>query len=121
MKKYSSPKHERLQQLRIVLLQNPQGIHRAELSRILGVNKSTITRYIREISRYTTLSEVENGKLKIDPHTFDHPVFLNPAEIRYLISHFEAQQSSVDHQAQGPGIGSTILSKLHIVSRELET
>jgi predicted DNA-binding transcriptional regulator YafY len=43
-------KSERLAQLEQLLIANPQGLKRAEIARRLGVNRSTIGRYIDELS-----------------------------------------------------------------------
>jgi predicted DNA-binding transcriptional regulator YafY len=43
-------KSERLVQLEQLLIANPTGLWRAEIARRLGVNRSTISRYVDELS-----------------------------------------------------------------------
>ncbi len=62
-------KSERLAQLEQLLLANPQGLHRAEIARRLGVNRSTIGRYIDELSgRHDTPVPIydDDGLVKIN-------------------------------------------------------
>jgi CRISPR-associated endonuclease/helicase Cas3 len=62
-------KSERLAQLEYILLAYPQGLHRAEIARKLGVNRSTVGRYIDELSsRHTVPVPIyeEDGLIKIN-------------------------------------------------------
>ena len=47
----SSSKAKRLLQLEQLLLAFPEGLHRAEIARRLGVHRATAGRYIEEVSR----------------------------------------------------------------------
>ena len=47
----SSSKAERLLRLEQLLLAHPEGLHRAELARRLGVHRSTAGRYVEDLSR----------------------------------------------------------------------
>lgn len=62
-----SKKSDRLLQLEHLLLAHPQGLRRAELARRLGVNRSTVTRDIRDLSDALPLVEEDDGRLWIDP------------------------------------------------------
>lgn len=55
-------KAQRLMQLESIILNYP-GIKRSELSKLIGVHKSTISRYIYELSRLYPLTEDINGGL----------------------------------------------------------
>jgi CRISPR-associated endonuclease/helicase Cas3 len=62
-------KSERLVQLEYLLLAHPQGLHRAEIARKLSVNRSTIGRYIDELSSRHTLPVPiyeDDGLLKVN-------------------------------------------------------
>lgn len=62
-------KTERMVQLEQLLLANPQGLHRAEIARRLGVNRSTVGRYVDELSSrhdFPVPIYEEDGRLKIN-------------------------------------------------------
>lgn len=63
-------KSERLSQLQHLLLSFPQGLHKAEIARKLNVNRSTIARYIAELSGShdvpIPIYEEDDGLIKID-------------------------------------------------------
>ncbi len=62
-------KSERLMQLEYMLLTHPQGLHKAEIARKLGVNRSTVGRYIDELSsRHPVPIPIyeEDGLIKIN-------------------------------------------------------
>ncbi|RME97469.1 MAG: WYL domain-containing transcriptional regulator [Chloroflexi bacterium] len=66
----ASNKSERLAQLEHLLIANPHGLKRAEIARRLGVNRSTIGRYIDELSsRHDVpipICNEDDGRIKIN-------------------------------------------------------
>lgn len=58
---------DRLLQLEQLLLAHPQGLRRTELARRLGVNRSTVTRDIRDLSDALPVVEEDDGRLWVDP------------------------------------------------------
>lgn len=62
-----SKKSDRLLQLEQLLLSHPTGLRRVELARRLGVNRSTVTRDIQDLSDALALVEEDDGRLWIDP------------------------------------------------------
>jgi predicted DNA-binding transcriptional regulator YafY len=59
-------KGERVAQLELLLLSHPEGLRRAEIARRLGVHRSTISRYVTDLSKYIDVYE-ENNLIKITP------------------------------------------------------
>ncbi|MGH4038109.1 MAG: helix-turn-helix transcriptional regulator [Sphaerochaeta sp.] len=59
-------KGERVAQLELLLLSHPEGLRRAEIARRLGVHRSTISRYVADLSKYIDVYE-ENNLIKIQP------------------------------------------------------
>ncbi len=57
-------KGERVAQLELLLLSHPEGLRRAEIARRLGVHRSTISRYVTDLSKYIDVYE-ENNLIKI--------------------------------------------------------
>ncbi len=70
-------KNERLFQLQQILLAHPGGLTRADLSRRLNVHRSTITRYITDLSMMLPLWETENGRIGINPDAYLSSLGLN--------------------------------------------
>ncbi len=65
----ASNKSERLSQLEQLLIANPQGLSKAEIARRLNVNRSTVGRYIDELSsRHDVPIPIyeDDGRVKID-------------------------------------------------------
>lgn len=62
-----SKKADRLLHLEQLLLAHPAGLKRIELARRLGVNRSTVTRDIQDLSEALALVEEDDGRLWIDP------------------------------------------------------
>lgn len=62
----SEGKAERWRQLEELLLAFPEGLHRAEIARRLGVHRSTAGRDIEELSRRIPIWEDDDGRLGIN-------------------------------------------------------
>ena len=58
-------KAERLLQIEALLLAHPEGLTQAEIARRLGVNRSTITRYLPDLGRFY-VHDTGDGRLAID-------------------------------------------------------
>jgi len=58
-------KAERLLQIEALLLAHPEGLSQAEIARRLGVNRSTIHRYLPDLDRFCVY-ETNDGRLAID-------------------------------------------------------
>jgi predicted DNA-binding transcriptional regulator YafY len=63
---YAETKARRLIQIETLLLAHPEGLTQAEIARRLGVNRSTITRYIPDLPGYVYIDDLDAGKWKID-------------------------------------------------------
>jgi CRISPR-associated endonuclease/helicase Cas3 len=61
----ASNKAERLLQIEALLLAHPEGLTQAEIARRLGVNRSTIHRYLPDLNRFCVY-ETDDGRLAID-------------------------------------------------------
>ncbi len=59
-------KSERLMQLEQILLAYPGGMRRAQIASRLGVHRSTVARYVDELSRQLPLTEGDDEKIVID-------------------------------------------------------
>ena len=53
-------------QLEALLLQHPEGLTQADIARRLGVNRSTIYRYLPGLPGHIYIDDTDNNKLKID-------------------------------------------------------
>jgi CRISPR-associated endonuclease/helicase Cas3 len=63
--KRASGKAERLLQIEALLLAYPEGLSQAEIARRIGVNRSTIHRYLPDLERFCVY-ETDDGRLAID-------------------------------------------------------
>jgi predicted DNA-binding transcriptional regulator YafY len=59
-------KAARLLQIEKLLLAHPEGLTQAEIARRTGVNRSTIHRYLPDLSEQFAVYEMEDGRLAID-------------------------------------------------------
>ena len=57
-------KGERIAQLELLLRSHPEGIRRAEIARRMGVHRSTISRYVDDLSQHIDIYE-ENNLIKL--------------------------------------------------------
>ena len=84
MKKSKFSKKNRHVELQAILATNPQGMSRSEIARMLDVNKSTITRDLQELSENVRLTELKNGKLRLEPADYRANVELSAQELGAL-------------------------------------
>jgi len=63
--KRAANKAERLLQIEALLLEHPEGLTQAEIARRVGVNRSTVHRYLPDLDRFCVY-ETPDGKLAID-------------------------------------------------------
>ena len=66
MENRATTKSERLLQIEELLLHHPDGMSQAEIARRLGVNRSTIFRYLPDLTNRFSVYETMDGKLAID-------------------------------------------------------
>lgn len=59
-------KSERLMQLEQMLLAHPSGLRRSEIARRLGVHRSTVARYVTELTGCLPLTEADDGLIGIN-------------------------------------------------------
>lgn len=57
-------KGEKAAQLELLLHAHPEGMRKAEIARRIGVHRSTVSRYVDELKKYTKLNE-ENNLIRI--------------------------------------------------------
>lgn len=72
-------KGERVAQLELLLRSHPEGLRRAEIARRLGVHRSTISRYVEDLSKHIDLYE-ENNLIKIRSRDDDENMALSVYE-----------------------------------------
>ncbi len=57
-------------QLEQLLLAHPQGLHRSEIARRLGVHRSTSARYVTELGSFLPITEDDNGLIGINRDSY---------------------------------------------------
>ncbi len=72
-------KGERVAQLELILRSHPEGLRKSDIARRIGVHRSTIGRYIDELSQYSEIYE-DNNLIKIVPSSDDEPLALSVYE-----------------------------------------
>ena len=90
-------KGERVAQLELLLRSHPEGLRRAEIARRLGVHRSTISRYVEDLSQHIDIYE-ENNLIKIKEGDDDSPMELSVYESLAFNMSAEALASSVSMQ-----------------------
>ncbi len=80
----ASNKAERLLQLEVLLLLHPNGLRKAQIAPRLGVDRSTIGRYITGLTDLVPIVEEDDGRLWIDRSRYLPPVRLSAHEIESI-------------------------------------
>ena len=62
----AATKAERLLQIESLLLAHPEGLSQAEIARRIGVNRSTVYRYLPDLTARFAVYELDDGRLAID-------------------------------------------------------
>lgn len=90
-------KGERIAQLELLLRSHPEGLRRAEIARRLGVHRSTISRYVEDLSRHIDIYE-DNNLIKIKEKDDASPLELSVYESLAFNMSAEALASSAEIQ-----------------------
>lgn len=90
-------KGERVAQLELLLRSHPEGLRRAEIARRLGVHRSTISRYVEDLSQHIDIYE-DNNLIKIKENEDNSPMELSIYESLAFNMSAEALASSVSMQ-----------------------
>ena len=90
-------KGERVAQLELLLRSHPEGLRRAEIARRLGVHRSTISRYVEDLSKHIDIYE-DNNLIKIKESDDNSPMELSIYESLAFNMSAEALASSVSLQ-----------------------
>ncbi len=90
-------KGERVAQLELLLRSHPEGLRRAEIARRLGVHRSTISRYVEDLSTHIDIYE-ENNLIKIREKEDDSALELSIYESLAFNMSAEALAASTDMQ-----------------------
>ena len=90
-------KGERVAQLELLLRSHPEGLRRAEIARRLGVHRSTISRYVEDLSKHIDIYE-DNNLIKIKENDDNSPMELSVYESLAFNMSAEALASSVSLQ-----------------------
>ncbi len=128
-------KGERVAQLELLLRSHPEGMRRAEIARRLGVHRSTISRYVEDLSSVIDIYE-ENSLIKIREKTNDSSLELSIYEslafnlsAEALISSSEMQnphlasglrKMAMNMRSYAPKISDNILSLAESIDEKLQ-
>lgn len=128
-------KGERVAQLELLLRSHPEGLRRAEIARRLGVHRSTISRYVDDLSQHIDIYE-DNNLIKIKECEENSPLELSLYETLAFNMSAEALASSVSiqnpHLASGlrkiamnmksyaPNVAENILTLADLIDKNLE-
>ena len=109
-------KADRLLQVEALLLQHPQGLTQAEIARRLHVHRSTINRYLPDLTERFAVYETDDGHLVIDR---DHYL----TEVRFTLHeamavHLAARLMTTRMDKQNPHVASA-LRKLGLALEDL--
>jgi predicted DNA-binding transcriptional regulator YafY len=80
----AATKAERYLQLEALLRLHPQGLRRTDIAIKLQVDRSTVGRYITELTDIVPIVEEDDGKLWIDPSRYLPPVRLTANEMEAM-------------------------------------
>ncbi len=77
-------RYERLQSIEQLLIAHPEGLHRADVARRLGVHRSTIGRDITELSHYLPVLEDDEQRISLDRRRYLTTSKLTMFELEFL-------------------------------------
>lgn len=97
-------KGERVAQLELLLRSHPEGMRRAEIARRLGVHRSTISRYVEDLSEKIDLLYEENNLIKIRVRDDEGPEALSVYES--LAFNMSAELLASNIEIQNPHLAS---------------
>ena len=80
----SEKKADRILKIEQLLIANPRGMTQAEIAKRLGVDRSTIGRYIPSLPKHIYIDDFDGNKLKVDFSADLLKVFLNLHEATNL-------------------------------------
>src|SRR5512137_1284192 len=109
-------KAARLLQIEALLLTHPDGLTQAEIARRLGVNRSTIHRYLPDLSTEFAVYEEDDGRLVIDRDHYLTNVRLTLHEA--MAVHLAARLMATRSDRQNPHAAAA-LRKLGIALEKL--
>lgn len=94
MEERAANKADRLLQIRHLLMDHPEGLTQAEIARRIGVNRSTVMRYLPDLERFAII-EGDDGRLSIDRDSYlaDVQFTLHEAMAVHLASRLMATQT----------------------------
>ncbi len=96
-------KGERVAQLELLLRSHPEGLRRAEIARRLGVHRSTISRYVEDLSEHIDIYE-DNNLIKIKQKEGDENVALSVYES--IAFNMSAELLAANTEFQNPHLAS---------------
>jgi CRISPR-associated endonuclease/helicase Cas3 len=109
-------KASRLAQIAAILLTAPDGMTQAELARRLGVNRSTVNRYIPDLPGFIYIDELDGGKWKLDRPALEFNIRLNLDEAMAI--HLATRLLSTRMERQNPHSASA-LRKLSVALEKI--
>ena len=96
-------KGERVAQLELLLRSHPEGLRRAEIARRLGVHRSTISRYVEDLSEHIDIYE-DNNLIKIKQKEGEESVALSVYES--IAFNMSAELLAENTEFQNPHLAS---------------
>jgi predicted DNA-binding transcriptional regulator YafY len=101
---HSKTKADRLLQIEALLLANPQGLTQSEIARRIGVNRSTVNRYMPDLPGQVFIDDI--GRWKIDREAYLINVRFNLHEA--LAVHLAARLLATRMERQNPHAAAAI-------------
>jgi predicted DNA-binding transcriptional regulator YafY len=113
---HAANKAKRLLQIEVLLLSHPEGLTQSEIARRLGVNRSTVNRYITDLPGHFYIDDLDGNKWKIDREAYLVNVRLNLHEA--LAIHLAARMMATRTDKHNPHAAAAI-RKLGIALEKL--
>ena len=112
----ATTKAERLLQIEALLLAHPEGLTQSEIARRVGVNRSTIHRYLPDLTARFAVYEMDDGRLLIDRDHYLTNVRLTLHEA--MVVHLAARLMTTRSDKQNPHAAAA-LRKLGLALEKL--